>query len=332
MKESKSWCQRDCSVDRGAIRQDTVSTGRTAPHVRRAGLRRVAVTLLCGLLASAAGCQSRSASSPDGHFVIRVEGSDTMVNLAQAWAETYNLKHPEISVQVLGGGSGVGLASLIDGNCDMANSSREIKPDESRKVGAAYGVQPTETIVGYDALAIYVHKSNPLDTISLDQLAEIYGWEGTLTRWSQLDADHPWPKRDEIVRVSRQAGCGTYAYFREAVLGKRRDFALGSVDQSGSKAVVALVSRTPNAIGYSGMGYQTPQVKMLEVSPTMGKPGVAPTSNNAKSGAYPITRPLLIYTAGEPAGPLKDYLEWILSAEGQNVVRELGYVPLNDDE
>jgi len=291
----------------------------------------VAAAMACGFLVCGAGCGSRSSSSR-GSTVIRVEGSDTMVNVAQAWAETYNLKHPEVSVQVLGGGSGVGIASLIDGNCDLANSSRTIKPDEIQKVEAAHGAKPKEFVVGYDALAIYVHKANPTETISLDQLAEIYGWEGRIIRWSQVDTGHRWGDRDTIVRVSRQAGCGTHAYFREAVLGKERDFKLGSVDQSGSKAVVALVSNTPNAIGYSGMGYQTPQVKMLRVAQRTGQPGVAPTPANAKNGSYPITRPLLIYTAGEPSGPMKDYLEWILSAEGQNVVRDLGYVSLEEHE
>jgi len=291
----------------------------------------LAAVMACGILASGAGCANRPATASGG-IVIRVEGSDTMVNVAQAWAETYNLKHPEVSVQVLGGGSGVGIASLIDGNCDLANSSRTIKADEIRKVEAAHGAKPKEFVVGYDALAMYVHKANPIDTISLDQLAEIYGWEGTITRWSQLDSQHRWDDPDTIVRVSRQAGCGTYSYFREAVLGKERDYKLGSVDQSGSKAVVALVSRTPNAIGYSGMGYQTPEVKMLPVAKRAGQPGVAPTPANAKNGSYPITRPLLIYTVGEPAGPVQEYLNWILSAEGQNVVRELGYVSLDEHE
>lgn len=326
-----SW-QRDRNVNR-VRRQERRQIARMVSGLRRWAVPGAAVAIACGLLAFAAGCGGRSsASSADNHIVIRVEGSDTMVNVAQAWAETYNLKHPEVSVQVLGGGSGVGIASLIDGNCDMANSSRQIKPDEIAKVEAAHGTRPTETVVGYDALAIYVHPSNPVETVSLEQLAEIYGWDGKLTRWSQVAPEHRWSQRDAIVRVSRQAGCGTYSYFREAVLGKQRDFKLGSVDQSGSKAVVALVSRTPNAVGYSGMGYQTAEVKMLGVSPRAGQPGVAPTSANAKNGSYPITRPLLIYTAGEPAGPVRDYLDWILSAEGQAVVRELGYVCLDEHE
>lgn len=315
------------------ISRDAVFIGRRlSPTVPRWTAWTVAAVIAAGLLACGAGCGSRPAASPAAGIVIRVEGSDTMVNIAQAWAETYNLKHPEVSVQVLGGGSGVGLASLIDGNCDLANSSRTIKADEIQKVEAAHGAKPQEFVVGYDALAIYVHKKNPVETISLDQLAEIYGWDGDLTRWSQVDREHHWGDRDTIVRVSRQAGCGTYAYFREAVLGKERDYMLGSVDQSGSKAVVALVSKTPNAIGYSGMGYQTPAVNMLRVAKRTGQSGVPPTPANAKNGSYPITRPLLIYTAGEPAGPVKEYLDWILSAAGQTVVRELGYVALDEHE
>ena len=286
-------------------------------------------------LTPAAGC---SRGGGEAVVTIRVEGSDTMVNVAQAWAERYNQLHPDVSVQVLGGGSGVGIASLIDGNCDLANSSRTMKKDEIEKATAKYGVAPKGTIVGYDALALYVHKDNPLDTISLEQLGEIYGWTGSITHWSQLGVDNGSPRRDTIVRVSRQAGCGTYSYFREAVLGKRKnpEYKLGSVDQSGSKAVVALVSKTPSAIGYSGMGYETPEVKMLNISRRTGELGIAPKPENAKKAnekeRYPITRPLLIYTAGEPTGPIKDYLDWILSAEGQAVVRELGYVSVGDHE
>jgi phosphate transport system substrate-binding protein len=267
---------------------------------------------------------------------IRVEGSDTMVNIAEAWAERYYQLHPEVRVQVLGGGSGVGIASLINGNCDLANSSRAMKDDEIRKATAKHGAKPKATVVGYDALALYVHKDNPLDTISIEQLAEIYGWDGQLTHWSQLGVGSP--QRDVIVRVSRQAGCGTYSYFREAVLAKCKnpEYKLGSVDQSGSKAVVALVSKTPSAIGYSGMGYATPEVKMLSVSRRTGEPGIAPTSENATKKndkqRYPITRPLLIYMAGEPSGPIKEYLDWILSEEGQEIVRQLGYVLVGDHE
>jgi len=263
-----------------------------------------------------------------------MEGSDTMVNLAQAWAENYHQQHPEASIQVLGGGSGVGIASLINGTCDLANASREIEEKEIERVKAKRGVEPKEHIVGYDALAVYVHKDNPLEAISLEELAEIYGEGGRITRWSQLGVDSAALGSDEITRVSRQNSSGTYAYFREVVLGKQRDYKQGTLDQSGSKDVVALISRTPSAIGYSGMGYVTSGVKMLEISKKKGEPGVAPTVENAarKENRYPITRSLLVYTAGEPTGQAKEFLDWILGKDGQQVVVELGYVPVAKHE
>lgn len=280
------------------------------------------IVVVAGLLG--AGC---GRARGQAHSVIRVEGSDTMVNIAQAWAEQYHLHHPEVSIQVLGGGSGVGIASLIAGNCDLANSSRKMSEKELAAARAKQHAEPVEHIVGYDALGVYVHPSNPLDEITIEQLAEIYGEGGTITRWSQLVA---WPKgrNDHIVRIGRQNSSGTYEFFRSVILGKNRDFALGSVDANGSKDVVALVARTPLAIGYSGMGYQTPEVKMLRVSPGKGKPAVAPTAANALAGLYPITRPLQIYTLGRPQGVVHDYLQWIYSDEGQRVVEALGYVPL----
>jgi phosphate transport system substrate-binding protein len=247
-----------------------------------------------------------------------------MVNLAQAWAEKYRGKRPDVSVQVIGGGSGVGITSLIDGTCDIANASRKMKDKEKQSAIEEHGVEPVEHIVGFDALAVYVHKDSPLDSISMAELAEIYGDGGETTNWSQLEGG----ANVEITRVSRQNNSGTYVYFREAILGKERDYKDGAVQLSGSKDVVALVSKTPGAIGYSGMGYATDDVKMLEISEKKGEPGVAPTVDNAVSGAYPITRPLHIYTLGDPEGVVKEYLEWIMSAEGQDVVSELGYVPV----
>lgn len=297
------------------------------------GIERLGIGLLGVCLA---GCASRG-----GLSVIRVEGSDTMVNLAQAWAEQYRQIRPDISVQVLGGGSGVGIASLIDGNCDVANSSRQMQPQEIEKFQARHGSPPREFIVGYDALAVYVHRDNPLEAISLQQLAEIFGEGGRITHWWQLGVNQD-PRFGRIVRVNRQNSSGTYSYFREAVLyqrdpqGKliRRDYGLGSIDQSGSKDVIRLISRTPGAIGYSGMGYQAPGVKMLRISRGPGQPAIAPTAASARtpdpSQRYPITRPLLMYTVGEPEGPVMDYVGWILSPEGQKVVEALGYVPRGD--
>jgi phosphate transport system substrate-binding protein len=235
---------------------------------------------------------------------------------------------------VLGGGSGVGIASLIEGNCDMANASRAMEEKEKQQAAAKRGAKPEQFVVGYDALAIYVHKRNPLDSISLEELAAIYGegWERPITRWSELGVPRDTLGTDVVTRVSRQNSSGTYAYFCEAVLGPAKDMKLGSINQSGSKDVVALVSRTPSAIGYSGMGYATAAIKMLRVSRRPGEPGVAPTAENVRNHTYPITRPLLVYTIGKPAGPLKEYLDWILAKEGQEVVLDLGYVPLDKHE
>jgi phosphate transport system substrate-binding protein len=254
-----------------------------------------------------------------------------MVNIAQAWAEQYHREHPKASVQVLGGGSGVGIASLIQGNCDLANTSRKMKESEIQRAKDKFGVDPREIIVGFDALAIYVHPKNPLDSISMEELADIFGenMESPVSHWSQLGVSPQAIGTDKITRVSRQNSSGTYVYFRDVVLGKGKDLRLGSIDQSGSKDVVALISLTPSAIGYSGMGYAIPGAKMLKVSKRRGEPGVAPTVENARNGTYPITRPLQIYVIGEPTGPIRQYLDWILSKEGQQVVVKLGYVLLD---
>ena len=195
-------------------------------------------------------------------------------------------------------------------------------------------MEAKEHIVGFDALAVYVHKDNPLDSISIEELAEIYRQDGKIDTWSQLGIDSKALGNDKITRVSRQNSSGTYAYFREAVLGKSRDYKQGSLDQSGSKDVVALIAHTPSAIGYSGMGYATPDVKMLKISAKKGEPGIAPTVENAKKreGRYPITRSLLIYTAGEANGQVKEFLDWIFGPKGQDIVTQMGYVPLTKHE
>jgi len=259
-------------------------------------------------------------------------GSDTMVNLAQAWAEEYAMVKPEISVEVSGGGSGTGIAALINGTVDIANCSRKMEAMELESARQNTGKEPQEFLVGYDALAIYVHKDNPLEEISMQQLAEIYGEKGQFTHWSQLGVQMPNGAPDEIIIVSRQSNSGTYHYFREAVLGKKRDFRLGSIDMHGSKDVVELVSRTPSAIGYSGMGYATPRVKMVKISGKMGEPSFAPNIENTLKGLYPVSRPLFMYTLGQPSGHIRDYLDWILEDEGQKIVAVTGYVPLKSIE
>ena len=236
----------------------------------------VVVPLGCGRGTEGRQGKKGKPPEPPAEKAIRVTGSDTMVNVAQAWAEEYMKKHPDVNIDVRGGGSGVGIASLIDGKCDLANASRKMTESEIQKTKANRGAEPKELIVGYDALAIYVAKDNPLDSISIDELAEIYGKDGKINKWSEVGVKDPKLADQPITRVSRQSSSGTYAYFREVVVGKNRDYKLGSIDQSGSKDVVTVVARTPSAIGYSGMGYKTPDVKMLKVSKHRGEPGVVP--------------------------------------------------------
>lgn len=256
--------------------------------------------------------------------VIRSAGSDTVVNLAQAWAEAYAEVEPTVSVEVSGGGSGTGLAALIDGAADLANSSRRIEREEREAAQRKRGVDPKEWIIGHDALAVYVHRDNPLNEITIQQLASIYGATGEVTRWSQLGPGLP---DEEIILISRQSNSGTAQYFRRALLGKTEDFRQGTRDLNGSKEVVSLIGETLATIGYSGMGYNSDRVKMLAVAAGPGQPAYAPTLENAMSGRYPISRPLYVYTLGQPGGELRRYLDWTLSPPGQQVVVRAGFVP-----
>ena len=263
-----------------------------------------------------------------GRPVIQNIGSDTMVNLAQAWAEEYAAIEPTVSVEVSGGGTGTGVAALINGMADIANCSRQMEAGEIAKVMAAGGQEPIQNIVGYDALAIFAHKDNPLDEITIERLAAIYGEKGPVRSWADLGIQVPGCPSGEMILVSRQSNSGTYFYFREAILGKGVDFKLGTLDLHGSKDVVELVSRTPCAIGYSGMGYATPNVKMLRVARKPGENAFAPNVKNTQTDQYPIAHPLYMYTRGEPKDAVKKYLKWVQSEAGQAIVRATGYVPV----
>jgi phosphate transport system substrate-binding protein len=202
---------------------------------------------------------------------------------------------------------------------------------EIAKVNAADGQKPKENIVGYDALAIFAHKDNPLEEITIERLAAIYSEKGQVRSWADLGVQVAGCESGEMILVSRQSNSGTYHYFREAILGKGVDFKLGTLDLHGSKDVVELVSRTPCAIGYSGMGYATPEVKMIRVARKPGEAAFAPNVENTQTGAYPIARPLYMYTRGAPKDAVKKYLNWIQSEAGQAIVRATGYVPIVKD-
>ena len=280
---------------------------------------------LASLLPLLAGC----GSNVDGgsRTFIQNKGSDTLVNVAQAWAEAYSKVEPMVAIAVSGGGSGTGISAMINGTVDMANASRAMKAREIENA-KRNGVDPVEHVVGFDALVVYVHKDNPVESLSLQQLATIYGEGGSAVNWSDLGVKMPEGAKDEIVRISRQNNSGTYAYFRDAVLGKEGKYKLGSIDLHGSKDVVDTVEKTPSAIGYSGLAYATDHVKLVPVKVKDGEPAVMPSVETAVDQSYPIARPLLMYTAGQPTGAVKAYLDWILSQAGQQIIVAKGYAPV----
>ncbi len=267
----------------------------------------------------------------DQRAIIQNTGSDTLLNVAQAWAEAYSAVNPNVAVAVTGGGSGTGISAMINGTVDIANASRKMR-DSEIEAARGNGVEPIKFIVGYDALAVYLHEDNPIESLTVSQLRSIYAEGGTATRWSDLGVTVPGCGSDEIVLVSRQNNSGTYVYFKEAVLGDDMEYKLGSRDMHGSKDVVDLVENTPCAIGYSGLAYATEHVAMPCITLDEGGECVAPTIATAVDGSYPIARPLMMYTAGEPLGAVKEYMDWILSAEGQCLILERGYAPHTDLE
>ncbi|MBT3017458.1 MAG: phosphate ABC transporter substrate-binding protein [Candidatus Thiodiazotropha endolucinida] len=258
--------------------------------------------------------------------VIQNKGSDTLVNVAQAWAEAYGGVDANVAVAVSGGGSGTGIAAMINGTVDIANASRQMKNKEL-KLAKSKGQDPIEHVVGYDALAVFIHQDNPADTLDYDQLKSVFGRGGKATKWSDLGLKVPGCKGDEIVVVSRQNNSGTYAYFKKEVLGKKGKYRQGTLDMHGSKDVVDLVEKTPCAIGYSGLAYATDHIKMACIMKDGGD-CVTPSVETASDRSYPIARPLFMYTNGEPQGAIKTYLDWVKSDEGQCILLEKGYAPV----
>ena len=277
------------------------------------------------LLMSAAVALVAACGGGEHRQVIQNKGSDTLVNVAQAWAEAYQTVNPNVVVAVSGGGSGTGIAALINGTVDIANASRAMKDSEIEQARANQH-DPIQHVVGYDALAVFLNMNNPIDAFTLEQLAQIYADGGSFTKWTDLGVEVPGCQDQEIVVVSRQNNSGTYEYFREDVLGDA-DFRLGTRDMHGSKDVVDLVEKTPCAIGYSGLAYTTDHVKMPCIARDSESGCVEPTIQSAVDGSYPIARPLFMYTSGEPTGATGDYLNWIKSDEGQCIILEKGYAP-----
>ncbi len=242
-----------------------------------------------------------------------ITGSTTVLPIAQFCAEEYMNAHEDADITVRGGGSGVGIAALIDGQCDIADASREIK---TREIATARekGIEPMDHVVALDAIAAIVHPDVPVDNLTIDQIKDIY--TGKITSWKTLGGPNK-----PIVVASRDVSSGTFEIFKEKVLSG------DAVDESALKlasnqAVATTIASTPNSIGYIGLGYLTDKVKAVEIE------GVEPTVENAQSEEYPIVRGLHMYTNGEPKGTAKAFIDYVMSEEGQAIVAELGYVPV----
>ena len=272
--------------------------------------------------------RSNAADKKKKTVEIRAKGSDTLVQLATAWAEAYRKVNKNVFVNVNGGGTGTGIAALQNNSTDICNASREMKPEEREKVKAVTGKEVKEFTVCYDALAVYSNPANPIKQISVEELREIWAEGGTIDQWEQVAPSF----RGKIALFGRQNNSGTYDYFREHICGKKdgkqREFRGGISELNGSSEVVENVARTPTGLGYSGMGYKTPQVNWLKVSSKKGGDAIEPGADVARSGKYPIARKLYLYTAGEPSPEIKDYINWILSPAGQKIVEKEGFVPL----
>lgn len=265
-------------------------------------------------------------SSNGQHKAIQIKGSDTMVNLTQAWAEEFMNEHPDAFIAVTGGGSGTGIAALLSGSCDVAQSSRTIKEKEIKEAEAK-NIHPQEFKVALDGLAVVVHKDNPINSLTIDQLADIF--MGKIRNWKDIGGQDL-----EIVLLSREVNSGTHIYFKEKVLRKghekgSEEFFDGALLMPSSQAIADEISQNPNAVGYYGMGYSSPTQKFLAISKNAESPAYLPTIENVMSGKYYISRPLLFYTNGNPSEFVQKFLDFVLSERGQQVVRQIDFVPIN---
>jgi len=245
---------------------------------------------------------------------ITVSGSDTMVNLAQAWAEEFGTENPGVMVSVKGGGSGNGIAALINKTVDFADSSRDIKEEEVTQAKAA-GVDPVTTVVAKDGVVIIVNSANAVADITEENLGKVY--RGEITNWKELGgADAP------IVLLSRDSSSGTYGFMQDEVIGKEGKFAKSTRNLQSTQAIVDEVSKNANSIGYIGLGYENASIKPITVD------GVASSVDTVLDGTYALSRPLNMISNGAPTGVAKAYVDWILSPAGQKLVADQGFVPL----
>lgn len=267
---------------------------------------------LLAILVFAAVAPGAQAAKQDS---IQIKGSDTMVNLCQAWAEQFMTKHPDVTVAVTGGGSGTGISALIGGTCDLAASSRPMSAKEHGQV------EVEEWKVGLDGLAVVVHTKNPVRQLTMEQLAGVFS--GKIQNWKDVGG----PNR-RIVLLSREVNSGTHVYFKEHVLGKGQEFAPEALMLPSSQAIADEVANNPDAIGYYGMGYLNPKNAPVAVAQTPKDPYVTPSIDSVRSNSYPVSRPLFFYSRKEPSALVKAFLEFTLSPEGQTIVKETDFVPI----
>jgi len=258
--------------------------------------------------------------------LIQDRGSDSMAIAVVRWAEQYKRNNRAVGVSVSGGGTGTGIAALLNGTVDIANASRAMTRREIN-LAKDRGIAPVQHTVGYDAVAVYVHKDNPVKSLSFSQLADIYGDGGKTDRWTDLGIEVPGCGDQKIVRVGRQNSSGTYAYIRENVLGGKR-FKQGTLEAQSSQDLLALVVKTPCAIGYSSFAYATPDVKAACLTENSDVACVIPGIKGIIEHTYPIGRPLYMYTSEPASGEVKSYLDWILSDEGQCILLNNQYAPV----
>ena len=272
------------------------------------------------LVAAAAG-----ASAPQNAKAVQIKGSDTMVNLGQAWAEAFSKRTPGVNIAVTGGGSGTGITALVNGTCDIAESSRAME-DKEIKQAEAKGIKPNQEKVALDGIAIVVHPKNPVKNLTIDQLREIF--MGNIENWKVLGgANKP------IVILSREVNSGTHIFLKEHVLRRGvakgpEEFSPSALMMSSSQAIADEVAGNENAVGYYGMGYISPKQKVIAVAKDAKSPFIEPTIDNVKSNLYPISRPLFLYTNGTPQGVIKDFIDFVYSKDGQEIVKKLDFVPV----
>lgn len=293
--------------------------------------KKLILVLIVALAAALQSCtfiqNGGSAGGQNGQPETYIEnkGSDTIVNLALAWAEFYQDQHKDVRISVTGGGSGTGIAALINNTVDVANASRRIKPEEIESA-LENGVDPIEYVIARDAIAVIVHPDNPINQLTIAQISAIYS--GQFDNWSDLGGeDRP------IVKLSRETNSGTHVYFLENVLraGNKESDLLFSMDTlllPSSEGIIKETSQNINAIGYDGLGYVTDEVKVIGVATKAGGEYIFPSAETVNSGLYPIARDLYMYTNGQPVGKLAEYMDWLLSDEGQEIVADLGFVPI----